>query len=80
MWPLGAAVLLLIVEGLIPEAPLPRLPSGLLAMPTSRTGRIRPERKTKKDPTRERDRDGSKRDGSRRDSTTDPSKKKRRLA
>jgi Ca-activated chloride channel homolog len=43
MWPLGAAVMLLIVEGLIPEAPLPKLPSGLLAMP-SRTGRIRSEK------------------------------------
>ncbi|MDB4936230.1 MAG: BatB [Labilithrix sp.] len=47
MWPLGAAVLLLIVEGLVPEAPLPKLPSGVLAMP-SRTGRIRPEKREKK--------------------------------
>jgi Ca-activated chloride channel family protein len=42
MWPLSAAVLLLVVEGLVPEAPLPKLPSGVLAMPT-RSGRIRPE-------------------------------------
>jgi Ca-activated chloride channel family protein len=49
MWPLGAAVLLLIVEGLVPEAPLPKLPSGVLAMP-SRTGRIRPERREKTSP------------------------------
>jgi Ca-activated chloride channel family protein len=76
MWPLGAAVLLLIVEGLIPEAPLPRLPSGLLAMPSS-SGRIRPERKAKKDPAR----DGAKRGGSKRDaSSLEPSKKKRRTA
>ncbi len=47
MWPLGAAVLLLIVEGLVPEAPLPKLPSGVLAMP-SRTGRIRPEKRPKR--------------------------------
>lgn len=47
MWPLGAAVLLLIVEGMVPEAPLPKLPSGLLAMP-SRTGRIRPEKRPKR--------------------------------
>jgi len=47
MWPLGAAVLLLIVEGMVPEAPLPKLPSGVLAMP-SRTGRIRPEKRTKR--------------------------------
>ena len=33
MWPLGAAVLLLALEGLVPEAPLPRAPSGYLAMP-----------------------------------------------
>jgi hypothetical protein len=81
MWPLGAAVLLLIVEGLIPEAPLPRLPSGLLAMPTS-SGRIRPERKSKKDPARDGSRrDGSRRDGSKRDAPTmDPSRKKRRPA
>ncbi len=45
MWPLGAAVVLLIVEGLVPEAPMPKLPSGVLAMPSSRTGRIRPEKK-----------------------------------
>jgi Ca-activated chloride channel family protein len=47
MWPLGAAVLLLVVEGMVPEAPLPKLPSGVLAMP-SRTGRIRPEKRTKR--------------------------------
>ena len=47
MWPLGATVLLLIVEGMVPEAPLPKLPSGLLAMP-SRTGRIRPEKRPKR--------------------------------
>ena len=49
MWPLGLAVLLLVVEGLVPEAPLPRLPSGVLAMP-GRSGRIRPA--TKKDPAK----------------------------
>jgi Ca-activated chloride channel family protein len=32
MWPLGIAVLLLLLEGLIPEAPLPRLP--VFAMPS----------------------------------------------
>jgi Ca-activated chloride channel family protein len=47
MWPLGAAVILLVVEGLVPEAPLPKLPSGVLAMP-SRTGRIRSEKREKK--------------------------------
>ena len=47
MWPLGLSVLLLVVEGLVPEAPLPRLPSGVLAMP-GRSGRIRPA--TNKDP------------------------------
>jgi Ca-activated chloride channel homolog len=56
MWPLGAAVLLLVVEGLVPEAPLPRLPSGVLAMPT-RSGRIRSERQVpKKDPTKKKKR------------------------
>jgi Ca-activated chloride channel family protein len=35
MWPLGIAVLLLVLEGVIPEAPRPRIPSGLLAVPTS---------------------------------------------
>jgi Ca-activated chloride channel family protein len=35
MWPLGAAVLLLAVEGLIPEAPLPRAPSGFIALPSA---------------------------------------------
>ena len=52
MWPLGAAVLLLIVEGMVPEAPLPKLPSGLLAMP-SRTGRIRPEKRPKRNKSAE---------------------------
>jgi hypothetical protein len=47
MWPLGAAVLLLIVEGLVPEAPLPKAPSGVLAMPDARSGRIRPEKREK---------------------------------
>lgn len=32
MWPLGAAVVLLVIEGLVPEAPLPRAASGPLAM------------------------------------------------
>lgn len=32
MWPLGIAVLLLVVEGVVPEAPLPRLPSGVMTM------------------------------------------------
>lgn len=50
MWPLGAAVLLLVVEGLVPEAPLPKLPSGVLAMP-SRTGRIGSEKRQKKSAT-----------------------------
>jgi Ca-activated chloride channel family protein len=48
MWPLGVAVLLLVIEGLVPEAPLPKLPSGVLAMP-SRTGRIRPEKRERVD-------------------------------
>ncbi len=52
MWPLGAAVLLLVVEGLVPEAPLPKRPSGVLAMP-SRSGRIRAERK---EPTKKKKR------------------------
>jgi Ca-activated chloride channel family protein len=50
MWPLGAAVLLLVVEGLVPEAPLPKLPSGVLAMPLTRSGRIRPEKTKKREP------------------------------
>jgi Ca-activated chloride channel family protein len=32
--PLGIALVLLVLEGVIPEAPLPKLPSGLLAVPT----------------------------------------------
>jgi len=52
MWPLGLSVLLLVVEGLVPEAPLPRLPSGVLAMP-GRSGRIRP---ATKDPAKKRKR------------------------
>jgi Ca-activated chloride channel family protein len=32
-WPLGIAVLLLLIEGLVPEAPLPRVHIGTLAMP-----------------------------------------------
>jgi hypothetical protein len=55
MWPLGVAVLLLVIEGLVPEAPLPRLPSGVLAMP-SRSGRIRPERREKPSKPDKRDR------------------------
>ena len=54
MWPLGLSVLLLVAEGLVPEAPLPRRPSGVLAMP-SRSGRIRPERPAdKKDPAKKK--------------------------
>ena len=56
MWPLGVAVVLLVIEGLVPEAPLPRLPFGVLAMP-SRSGRIRAENvepKTKKKKTKKR--------------------------
>jgi Ca-activated chloride channel homolog len=54
MWPLGAAVILLVVEGLVPEAPLPKRPSGVLAMPT-RSGRIRSERQVpKKDPKKKK--------------------------
>ena len=33
VWPLGLAIVLLIVEGLIPEAPLPKLGFASLAMP-----------------------------------------------
>jgi hypothetical protein len=54
MWPLGVAVLLLVIEGLVPEAPLPKLPFGVLAMP-SRTGRIRPERREKPEKPRKPD-------------------------
>jgi Ca-activated chloride channel family protein len=32
-WPLGIAVLLLLIEGVVPEAPLPRVHIGTLAMP-----------------------------------------------
>lgn len=82
MWPLGAAVLLLIIEGLVPEAPLPKLPSGVLAMP-SRSGRIRTEKDARRNvkaggggkekSQRERDRD-------RRDRNERRDKKKRRTA
>jgi Ca-activated chloride channel family protein len=43
MIPLGIALLLLIAEGVIPEAPLPHLPAGLLAMPAraANTGKRR---------------------------------------
>ncbi len=54
MWPLGAAVVLLVAEGLVPEAPLPKLPSGVLAMPITRSGRIRPERPATKDPAKKK--------------------------
>jgi Ca-activated chloride channel family protein len=52
MWPLGAAVVLLVIEGLVPEAPLPKLPSGVLAMPQARTGRVRPEKREKHSKTK----------------------------
>ena len=52
MWPLGLSVLLLVIEGVVPEAPLPRLPSGVLAMP-GRSGRIRP---ATKDPAKKKKR------------------------
>ena len=54
MWPLGAAVVLLVVEGLVPEAPLPKRPSGVLAMPTTRSGRIRPAQAGRKDPAKKK--------------------------
>jgi Ca-activated chloride channel family protein len=48
-WPLGIALLLLIAEGLIPEAPLPRLRFGSVAMPTvSGTGLGREKKKESK--------------------------------
>jgi len=57
MWPLGLAVLLLVVEGLVPEAPLPRLPSGVLAMPLGlprRPGGRPPGKSGKEDGTKKK--------------------------
>ena len=52
MWPLGLAVVLLVIEGLVPEAPLPRLafgfPSGTAAATPMRPGGGPPKRKQKK--------------------------------
>jgi len=49
MWPLGLAVVLLVVEGLIPEAPLPHIGFGLVsALPAGvrmRPGGAKPKRK-----------------------------------
>ena len=45
MWPLGVAVLLLVVEGAVPEAPRPRAPAGSLAvLPPSRPARKKERR------------------------------------
>lgn len=72
MWPLGIAVLLLLVEGLVPEAPLPRLPFGVLASALPAVG-----------PTAGTDRKPIKKKGERRDKDKgEPGtkKKKRRRA
>lgn len=53
MWPLGLAVVLLVIEGLVPEAPLPRLGFGFVsALPAGvrmRPGGSAPKRKTKRE-------------------------------
>ncbi|MBS2013058.1 MAG: VWA domain-containing protein [Deltaproteobacteria bacterium] len=47
MWPLGLAVVLLVIEGVVPEAPLPRLPSGVMTLTMGAApGRRRRERDT----------------------------------
>jgi Ca-activated chloride channel family protein len=51
MWPLGLAVILLVVEGLVPEAPLPRIPAGLLAAPAApKAQKRRPRPKKRRAP------------------------------
>jgi Ca-activated chloride channel family protein len=45
MWPLGAAVLLLALEGLVPEAPLPRAPSGFIALQATTQARKKKKKK-----------------------------------
>ena len=52
MWPLGVAVLLLVAEGLVPEAPLPRLGMTSLAIPGAHATGVRPGGRK-----RDRDRD-----------------------
>jgi Ca-activated chloride channel family protein len=60
-WPLGIALLLLIAEGLIPEAPLPRLRFGSVAMPSvSGTGL---GREKKKDSKKKKKKKAKKKDG-----------------
>lgn len=64
MWPLGLAVVLLVIEGLVPEAPLPRLTFGAAGFGATGLGPdgTRPKKKRK----------GAKRDGATRD---DPKKR-----
>ncbi len=47
MWPLGVAVVLLVIEGLVPEAPLPRLPAGLMTMTIGAAQPRQPKKKKK---------------------------------
>jgi len=63
MWPLGITVVLLVVEGLVPEAPLPRLPSGVMSMAIGAEGGRRRERERSPDRDRPRDRDRKKKGG-----------------
>jgi Ca-activated chloride channel homolog len=44
MWPLGAAILLLVAEGFIPEAPLPRLIAGPMTLALQGTGKKKKKR------------------------------------
>lgn len=62
MWPLGITVVLLVVEGLVPEAPLPRLPSGVMSMAIGAESGRRRERE--RNPDRgPRDRERKKKSG-----------------
>jgi Ca-activated chloride channel homolog len=45
MWPLGLAILLLVVEGVLPEAPLPKLLTGPIALPTPSTKKKKKKRR-----------------------------------
>src|SRR5690606_1240526 len=65
MWPLGLAVVLLFVEGLVPEAPLPRISFGFvggLAAPSRMAPGGGPPKKKTARKKKEKEKDRSKKD------------------
>jgi Ca-activated chloride channel family protein len=72
-WPLGIAVLLLTIEGLVPEAPLPKIALSSIALPS--IGRPPPKKKRRKDGEGSKKKSDKKGDKSAKDGPKKPKKK-----